>query len=55
MEGSLPPTAYNVVKDGEFCGEIRVALTFTPEARGGRDIPVEEESYGGWKESSYRE
>jgi hypothetical protein len=31
MEGSLPPTAYNVVKNEEFRGEIRVALTFTPE------------------------
>jgi hypothetical protein len=31
MEGSLPPTVYNVVKDEEFRGEIRVALTFTPE------------------------
>ena len=30
-EGSLPPTAYSVVKDGEYCGEIRVGLTFTPE------------------------
>jgi len=30
-EGSLPPTPYNVVKDGEFKGEIRVALTFLPE------------------------
>lgn len=31
LEGSLPPTAYNVVKDQEFRGEIRVGLTFTPE------------------------
>lgn len=31
MEGNLPPTVYNVVKDGEFRGEIRVGLTFTPE------------------------
>ncbi|XP_062146732.1 elicitor-responsive protein 3 [Alnus glutinosa] len=55
MEGSLFPTAYNVVKNEEFRGEIRVALTFTPEVRGGQDFPVEEESYGGWKESSYTE
>lgn len=45
-EGSVPPTAYNVVKDEQFCGEIRVGLTFTPEA-------AEQESYGGWKDSSY--
>lgn len=31
MEGSLPPTAYNVVKNQEYCGEIRLGLTFTPE------------------------
>ncbi|CAI9784557.1 unnamed protein product [Fraxinus pennsylvanica] len=31
-EGSIPPTAYNVVKDEEYCGEIRVGLRFTPEA-----------------------
>lgn len=31
IEGSLPPTAYNVVKDQEYRGEIRVGLTFTPE------------------------
>ncbi|KAH9732114.1 Elicitor-responsive protein 3 [Citrus sinensis] len=34
MEGSLPPTAYNVVKNQEYCGEIRVGLTFTPERDG---------------------
>ncbi|PKI55247.1 hypothetical protein CRG98_024364 [Punica granatum] len=32
-EGSLPATSYNVVKNDEFCGEIRVSLTFTPEVR----------------------
>lgn len=31
MEGSIPPTAYNVVKDQEFRGEVKVGLTFTPE------------------------
>lgn len=31
MEGSVPPAAYNVVKDEEYCGEIRIGLTFTPE------------------------
>ncbi|KAG2681238.1 hypothetical protein I3760_11G135000 [Carya illinoinensis] len=55
MEGSLPPAAYNVVKDEEFRGEIRVGLTFTPEVHRERDFRGEEESYGGWKESSYRE
>ncbi|MCD7459569.1 hypothetical protein HAX54_041337 [Datura stramonium] len=30
-EGSIPTTCYNVVKDEEYCGEIRVGLTFTPE------------------------
>ncbi|KAK9277164.1 hypothetical protein L1049_006703 [Liquidambar formosana] len=53
-EGSLPPTPYNVVKDQEYCGEIRVGLTFTPP-EGGCDqgFCAKEESYGGWKESSY--
>ncbi|XP_050236317.1 elicitor-responsive protein 3-like [Mercurialis annua] len=32
MEGSLPPTAYNVVKEERYCGEIKVALLFTPDA-----------------------
>jgi hypothetical protein len=32
-EGSLPETAYNIVKDQKFCGEIKVALTFTAEVK----------------------
>ncbi|GAB2271666.1 c-5 sterol desaturase [Dionaea muscipula] len=47
----VPPTSYNVVKDGEFKGEIRVGLTFTPQYETSRGYPVEEESFGGWKES----
>lgn len=31
MEGNFPSTAYNVVKDQEYRGEIRVGLSFTPE------------------------
>jgi hypothetical protein len=31
IEGNLPTTAYNVVKDEEYRGEIRVGLSFTPE------------------------
>ncbi|XP_027343169.1 elicitor-responsive protein 3-like [Abrus precatorius] len=49
-EGSLPPTSYNVVKDGHYCGEIRIGLSFTRQDR--RELP--EESFGGWKESGYR-
>ncbi|KAJ3689293.1 hypothetical protein LUZ61_018457 [Rhynchospora tenuis] len=30
QEGSIPPTVYRVVKDQEYCGELKVALTFTP-------------------------
>ncbi|RLM75351.1 hypothetical protein C2845_PM15G15540 [Panicum miliaceum] len=30
-EGSIPPTVYNVVKDEEYRGEIKVGLTFTLE------------------------
>ncbi|RLM80052.1 elicitor-responsive protein 3-like isoform X2 [Panicum miliaceum] len=31
-ERSIPPTIYNVVKGEKYCGEIKVGLTFTPEA-----------------------
>nr|XP_023897354.1 elicitor-responsive protein 3-like isoform X1 [Quercus suber] len=54
-EGSLPPTAYSVVKDGEYCGEIRVGLTFTPERSSSQECCEEEQNYGGWKESSEEE
>ncbi|CAN6235722.1 unnamed protein product [Urochloa humidicola] len=30
-EGSIPPIVYNVVKDEEYRGEIKVGLTFTPD------------------------
>ncbi|XP_072955687.1 elicitor-responsive protein 3-like [Typha angustifolia] len=49
-ERSLPPTAYNVVKDQEYCGEIRVGLTFTPDPEEQQDYS--EENYGGWNGSS---
>jgi len=29
--GSIPETAYNVVKQQNYCGEVHVALTFHPE------------------------
>ncbi|XP_010255470.1 PREDICTED: elicitor-responsive protein 3 isoform X1 [Nelumbo nucifera] len=53
-EGSLPPTPYNVVKDQQYCGEIKIGLTFTPDPEGGcdRGYCAQEESYDGWKESS---
>ncbi|CAL5069048.1 unnamed protein product [Urochloa decumbens] len=35
-EGSIPPIVYNVVKDEEYRGEIKVGLTFTPD-QDGRD------------------
>ncbi|KAF8769306.1 hypothetical protein HU200_006820 [Digitaria exilis] len=31
QEGSLPPTVHPVVKEEKYCGEIKLALTFTPE------------------------
>ncbi|CAK7348034.1 unnamed protein product [Dovyalis caffra] len=55
MEGNLPTTAYSVVKDEEYRGQISVGLSFTPERRTSRGFDVEEESYGGWKESAYRD
>ncbi|KAL3498795.1 hypothetical protein ACH5RR_041527 [Cinchona calisaya] len=53
IEGSIPTSTYNVVKDEEFKGEIRVGLTFTPEEGYKQCSSAQEESYGGWKESSY--
>uniref|UniRef100_A0A2P2LDG9 Uncharacterized protein MANES_02G025000 n=2 Tax=Rhizophora mucronata TaxID=61149 RepID=A0A2P2LDG9_RHIMU len=58
LEGSLPPAGYSVVKNGEYCGEIRVGLTFSPEEEliirknAAAATAGEEESFGGWKESS---
>uniref|UniRef100_A0A5B7BVA9 Putative elicitor-responsive protein 3 n=1 Tax=Davidia involucrata TaxID=16924 RepID=A0A5B7BVA9_DAVIN len=52
METNLPPTSYNVVKDEEYRGEIKVGLTFTPEGGCDQEFSEQEESYGGWKESS---
>ncbi|KAK4788692.1 hypothetical protein SAY86_020011 [Trapa natans] len=51
-EGSIPPTSYKVVKGEAYSGEIRLSLTFTPEVRHDRGLP-EEESFGGWKQSSF--
>ncbi|KAF3448531.1 hypothetical protein FNV43_RR09244 [Rhamnella rubrinervis] len=52
--GNVPATSYNVVKDEEYKGEIRLSLTFTPTVHSGRGYRAqEEESYGGWKESAY--
>ncbi|OAY71058.1 Elicitor-responsive protein 3 [Ananas comosus] len=45
MEGSLPPTVYNVVKDQEYRGEIKVGLAFTPTKNHQQD-GGEEENYG---------
>ncbi|KAH0980327.1 hypothetical protein GBA52_007504 [Prunus armeniaca] len=69
-EGSIPPTAYNVVnRDKEYRGEIKVGTRFTPEPEqndgpsggyGRNDGPSgeyggSEEGDGGWKQSSYTE
>ncbi|CAL0318345.1 unnamed protein product [Lupinus luteus] len=52
-EGSIPETVYNVVKDEEYRGEIKVALSFTPEPERYDDQGYNaEESYGGWTESN---
>ncbi|KAK8585358.1 hypothetical protein V6N13_076232 [Hibiscus sabdariffa] len=54
-EGNIPPTAYNVAKDKEFKGEIKVGLTFTPEGHSSPVYGRNDESYGGWKQSSHSE
>ncbi|OIW04809.1 hypothetical protein TanjilG_23707 [Lupinus angustifolius] len=52
-EGSIPETAYNVVKNEEYCGEIKLALTFNAEPERNDDQGYNaEESYGGWTESN---
>ncbi|KAL5718419.1 c-5 sterol desaturase [Ranunculus cassubicifolius] len=51
-EGSLPATSFNVCKEQEYCGEIRLSLTFTPAAEDAY-TEREQESYGGWKHSEY--
>ncbi|XP_039133258.1 elicitor-responsive protein 3-like [Dioscorea cayenensis subsp. rotundata] len=48
-EGNIPVTIYNVVKDKEYCGEIKIGLSFTPEEE---NLECAEENYGGWKESA---
>uniref|UniRef100_A0A453DHG0 C2 domain-containing protein n=1 Tax=Aegilops tauschii subsp. strangulata TaxID=200361 RepID=A0A453DHG0_AEGTS len=48
QEGSLPPAVHRVVKDEEYRGEIKIALTFTPA----EVTEEEEESYGGWNQST---
>ncbi|OMO79475.1 C2 calcium-dependent membrane targeting [Corchorus capsularis] len=52
-EGSMPPTAYRVVKDEEYKGEIRVGLTFTPEMRNDGDFQFE--NLGGYQQSTCRD
>ncbi|KAM0889611.1 hypothetical protein ACQ4PT_027569 [Festuca glaucescens] len=47
LEGSLPPDVHRIVKDEEYCGEIKIKLTFTPAEEN-----EEEESYGGWNQSA---
>ncbi|KAJ6794070.1 elicitor-responsive protein 3-like [Iris pallida] len=49
-EGSLPPTVYNVVKEQEYCGEIKIGFSFTPEKNSQQNHS--EENFGGWQESS---
>ncbi|KAL2902452.1 Elicitor-responsive protein 3 [Bienertia sinuspersici] len=52
-EGKVPAAPYNVVKDQEFRGQIKVSLSFTHKThRHGHGMAVQEESYGGWKQSS---
>ncbi|GFP85154.1 elicitor-responsive protein 3 [Phtheirospermum japonicum] len=52
VEGSIPPMAYNVVKDEEYRGEIKVGLNFTFDEGGSEEFGGQEETYGGWKETS---
>ncbi|KAK7294984.1 hypothetical protein RJT34_17885 [Clitoria ternatea] len=51
VEGSVPETAYNVVKDQNYCGEVKVALAFNPERGNQFGFGEEESNIGGWRES----
>ncbi|MED6216649.1 hypothetical protein PIB30_009536 [Stylosanthes scabra] len=49
-EGSVPPHPYTVVKNGHYCGEIKLGLKFMQEER--HDRGMAEENFGGWKHSA---
>ncbi|KAL8139174.1 hypothetical protein V2J09_005175 [Rumex salicifolius] len=51
LEGNLPVASYNVVKDEEYRGEVKLSLSFSPERSHSYQLPNEE--VGGWKQSSY--
>ncbi|KAK6141025.1 hypothetical protein DH2020_025235 [Rehmannia glutinosa] len=51
-EESVPPMSYNVVKDEQYCGEIRVGLKFTQQVKKEQRIFADEENLGGWRQSS---
>ncbi|XP_062183670.1 16 kDa phloem protein 2-like isoform X2 [Phragmites australis] len=46
QEGSLPPTVHQVIKEEIYCGEIKLALTFTPAET--RRPDEEEGTYSSW-------
>ncbi|XP_059637652.1 elicitor-responsive protein 3-like [Cornus florida] len=60
--GKVQATSYKVAKDKKYCGEIKVALTFTPQRdrggysggghSGGGYSREHENNIGGWRESS---
>ncbi|KAF0908475.1 hypothetical protein E2562_025439 [Oryza meyeriana var. granulata] len=47
LEGSLPPAVHRIVKEEKYCGEIKIALTFTPSEET-RHHHTEEEGYSSW-------
>ncbi|XP_059302834.1 elicitor-responsive protein 3-like [Lycium ferocissimum] len=51
-EGEVPTRSYNVVKDEEYCGEIKLGLTFTAGSGSGRGS--DDEEYGGRRKSRAR-
>ncbi|XP_055808338.1 elicitor-responsive protein 3-like [Solanum dulcamara] len=50
-EGEVSERAYNVVKDEEYCGEIKLSLTFTSEL--GSHRRSHDEEYGGRRKSRH--
>ncbi|MED6219109.1 hypothetical protein PIB30_032833 [Stylosanthes scabra] len=47
---TLPPHPYTVVKNGHYCGEIKLGLKFMQKGR--HDRGMAEENFGGWKNSA---
>ncbi|KAL8166943.1 hypothetical protein V2J09_008442 [Rumex salicifolius] len=51
--GNFPVSAYNIVKDEKYCGQVKLSLTFRPEPERSHARGLSNEELGGWKCSSF--